>query len=123
MVVCCSGPPGLSVNILPVHSAPGGLVLEPNQYRAASQLMLSCQVTGATGTLTYSWSSTCSGDCFFLSAMAAGQNISTLDRGDQSSQHNNFLRSSDSGVYTCEVTDGGSGAVGRASREVQVVGE
>ena len=113
----------LSVSILPVYDAPPDVILGEDEYRAASQLTLSCQVTGTTGTLTYQWSSTCTGDCFLLgnneNADTTAQNISTSFRGNKS---NFFLRSTDAGTYTCTATDG-NGNTGSAFREVKIVGE
>ena len=65
-----SAPTDLNVSILPVYDAPPDVILGEDEYRAASLLTLSCQVTGATGTVSYQWSSTCTGDCFFPGTMA-----------------------------------------------------
>ena len=120
-----SAPTDLNVSILPVYEAPPDVILGEDEYRAASQLTLSCQVTGATGTVSYQWSSTCTGDCFFdasNSTHRTAQNISTSFRGDADTMYDFFLRSTDAGTYTCEATDD-SGNTGSVSREVKIVGK
>ena len=121
-----SAPTDLNVSILPVYDAPPDVTLGEDEYRAASLLTLSCQVTGATGTVSYQWSSNCSGDCFFsgdnANADTTAQNISTSFRGNVDNMFDFFLHSADAGTYTCEATDG-SGNTGSGSREVRIVGK
>ena len=79
----------------------------PN-YRAASSVSLRCVVEGATGSVQYRWSSTCR-SCFASSGYS-----STI------SEH--FLRSKDTGVHTCTVTDA-IGNSGTYSEQMNIAGE
>ena len=81
-----------------------------SEVNAAEALTLACQATGGTGVFTYQWTSTCSGQCLLTSGNAG---LSSLAR--------DAARSSDSGVYTCVVTDS-AGNSGNASRQIDVVG-
>ena len=93
-----------------VRTDPSDFVGGPNDYRAASAVTLSCQVTGS-GITTYWWSSTCTGpssDCF-VQALTT-QEISRAT-----------TRSTDSGNHTCTATRGG--LTGSATIEMNVVGE
>ena len=110
-------PTDLAVSILPVYTAPADAILGPNQYRAASQLTLSCQATGNTGELFYFWTSTCTGGCA-VSGTVSGQNVTVSNRGGV----DNFLRSDDAGTYTCTAADRDEN-VGTASTDVDVVGK
>ena len=112
-------PTDLAVSILPVYTAPADAILEPNQYRAASQLTLSCQASGNTGEISYHWSST-STDCA-VSSTVIGQNVVVSNRSEVS-DFNNYLRSDDAGTYTCEATDSANN-FGRASTDVNIVGK
>ena len=122
-----SAPTDLNVSILPVYDAPPDVILGEDEYRAASLLTLSCQVTGATGTVSYQWSSTCTGDCFFdgtNNAHTTAQNISTSFRGNADTMYDFFLRSTDAGTYTCEASDDSDNTnTGSGSREVKIVGK
>ena len=63
-------------------------------FTAAMPLTLTCEATsGAVPPLTYSWSSTCSGECFIASQVTTSQ-ISTP-----------ALRAADSGEYSCTAAD------------------
>lgn len=78
---------------------------------AAESLSLSCQASGGTGVYSYRWSSNCIGDCFLSNRNAVTQTI-TRDG----------VRSADSGVYICVVTDN-AGNNGSNYTEVQLVGK
>lgn len=78
---------------------------------AAEFLFLTCQATGGTGVYTYQWSSNCTGNCILNNINPITQTI-TRDA----------VRSTDSGLYTCTVTDN-AGNNGSDSTQVQVVGK
>ena len=81
----------------------------PPNYRAATSVTLRCVAIGATGYVSYRWSSTCRySNCFAYSTTA--QTISE-----------NILRSRDAGVHTCTVTDG-AGNTGTNSTIMNIVG-
>ena len=96
----------LTINV--DYTSPPDFVGGSNDYRAASTLLLTCQVTGATGTVTYLWISTCSSNCFVL-----GKTDQTISRIT--------LRSSDSGTHTCTATDS-VGNSGSASIMANIIG-
>ena len=89
------------------------IVSEPEgpEIRAAESVTFICHVTGGTGMYSYLWSSTCTGNCFLNSNNQMSQMI-TRDA----------LRSVDSGVYTCSITDN-AGNSGSNSTEVEVIGK
>ena len=91
--------------------APPDFVGGPNDYRAASMLLLTSQAEGETGSETYEWTSTCTG-CFINSGTFRNQ---LVGRGT--------LQSVDSGNHTCTVTDSDGGEMGSATIEINVVGE
>ena len=99
---------GLNVTIDVDYTSPPDFVGGPNEYRAASTLILICQVTG--GSWTYDWTSTCSTGCFINSQTFQNQ---VVDR--------TVLQSVDSGTYTCMATRGSD--TGSATIEINVVGE
>ncbi len=70
-----------------------------NDFRNGSgPVILTCQVEGATGTVTYQWTSTCTGACFVLRS----------PQTDEVTQ--DFLRAGvDDGTHTCTATDSGGG--------------
>ena len=79
-------------------------------YRAASgPVTLTCQVEGATGTVTYQWTSTCTHPpCFVI---GTNREISRL-----------FVRAGvDDGTHTCTVTDS-DGPTGTDSIVMNIVG-
>ncbi len=80
------------------------------EITAAEVLSISCQASGGTGTYNYQWSSTCTGNCFLNSRNVITQTI-TRDA----------VRSADSGLYTCTVTDN-AGNNGTNSTEIQIIG-
>ena len=92
----------ISVTIASIPAGP--------EINAAESLTVTCQASGGTGTYNYQWSSTCTGGCFLNSG-------STMT----SSVTRNAARSSDSGLYTCTVTDN-AGNSGTNSTEIEVVG-
>ena len=100
-----------------MYTAPTGAILGEIQYRAASQLTLSCQATGATGILTYMWTSNCTGGCA-ISGTVSGQNVSVSDRGTLF----NFLRPDDAEMYTCAASDDNAN-MGSDSTDVDIVGK
>ncbi len=80
-----------------------------SEYLAASPVKLTCEVTsGAIGTVTYLWSSTCSGACFINGHTSATVTTSAL-------------KSADSGTHTCTVADS-VGSTADASIEITVTG-
>ena len=81
------------------------------EVNAAASLSLTCQASGGTGTYNYQWLSTCSGNCFLNNGNFIS---STLAR--------DAVRSADSGIYTCTVTDN-AGNNGTNFTEIQVVGK
>ena len=111
---CALVPTALAVNIIPLNT---DATLGENQYRAASQLTLSCQVTGAIAALTYMWTSTCTGGCA-ISGTVSGQNVSVSDRG----MFFNFLRPDDAEMYTCAASDAFTN-MGSDSTDVDIVGK
>ena len=75
---------------------------------AAEFFSLTCQATGGTGVYTYQWSSK---NCFLNNINPITQTIAR-----------DALRSTDSGLYTCTVTDN-AGNNGSDSTQVQVIGK
>ncbi len=80
-----------------------------NDFRAASgPVTLTCQVEGATGDVTYQWTSTC-GNCFVS--------------GTTQSVTGNFLRVDvDQATHNCTATDSDSGETGSASFVMRIIG-
>ena len=66
--------------------------------------------TSPIGTVTYKWTSTCSGDCFVLRQSTAAT-VSTQ-----------YLKAVDSGTHTCTVTDS-VGNQGSASARISTSGK
>ena len=89
-----------------IVSSPEG----PN-FEAAESLSLTCQALGGTGVYTYQWSSNCTGNCVLNEVNPISQIIAR-----------DALRSADSGLYSCMVTDN-AGNNGSDFTQVQVVGE
>ena len=79
----------------------------PPYYRPASTVNLTCVAYGATGSVTYQWTSTCS-SCFV--------------RGTSQSVTKNTLVSSDAGNHTCTATDSDSNS-GSADTEMRIIGK
>lgn len=86
-------------------------VPEGPEIRAAETVTFTCQATGGTGMYSFLWSSTCTGSCFLNSD---GQISRVITR--------DALRSVDSGVYTCSVTDN-AGNSGSNSIDLEVIGK
>ncbi len=84
-----------------------------SDYRAGSgPVTLTCQVEGATGSVTYQWTSTCTGACFIFH---------TLGRKPSVTQP--FLRASvDDGTHTCTATDSDGGEIVSASTVMRIIG-
>ncbi len=84
-----------------------------NDFRASSgPVTLTCQVEGATGTVTYQWTSTCTGQCFVLRSPQTEPSV-TQD----------FLRAGlDDGTHTYTATDSGGGETGSASFLMRIIG-
>lgn len=77
---------------------------------AAESLSITCQASGGTGTYSYQWSSTCTGNCVLNNRNMA---TPTLSRG--------VARAADSGIYTCAVSDN-AGNNGTNSTQILVTG-
>ena len=85
----------LFVTISVSYNPPPGVVLGPNEYRAASgPVNVTCSVEGANGTVRYQWSSTCR-NCVF-------KNLKS------NSVFRAAVHSGDTGSHTCRATDGRS---------------
>ncbi len=82
-----------------------------NDFRAGSApVTLTCQVEGATGDVSYQWTSTCTGACF-------------VGGISQSVTRTMFLRAGiDDGTHTCTATDSGGGETGSASFVMRIIG-
>ena len=91
--------------------APPDFVGDPNDYRAASMLLLICQAEGETGSETYEWTSTCTG-CFINSWTFQNQVVGRAT-----------LQSVDSDNHTYTVTNSDGGEMGSATIKINVVGE
>ncbi len=80
-----------------------------NDFRAGSgPVTLTCQVEGATGTVSYQWTSTC-GNCFA--------------RGTSQSVTGTFFRvERDHGTHTCTATDSDGGETGSADFVMRIIG-
>ena len=99
----------LNVSIEVTYNPPSDFTLpSPPHYRPATSVTLTCRAYGATGTVTYRWSSTCS-SCFASSSTS--QSVS-----------DNILTSSDAGVHTCRARDA-DGSTGTNSTEMKLIGE
>jgi len=84
-------PVELSVSLSVSYTPPPGVVLGPNEYRAASgPVVVTCTVIGGTGPTSYQWSSNCR-SCPFETA-----NSSMIRRG--------AVHSGDTGTHTCTAT-------------------
>ena len=97
----------LKVSISIQYTPPSDVSFRPPNYRPATSVTLTCEVEGATGTVSYQWTSTCS-SCFVS--------------GTSQSVSQSRLFSTDAGVHTCTVTDGG-GNTGSASTEMNIIGK
>ena len=94
------------------YTPPPDFVGGASDYRAASRLAITCQVTGGSGMISYLWASTCSTGCFIHSETFQNQEVGRSS-----------LTSVDSGNHTCTVTDSDGGEMGSATIEINVVGE
>ena len=82
----------LAVTIDVSYTKPSDFFMDPPNYRAGSSITLTCRVEGVTYGLTYSWSSTCTHNCF-----VRGMTTQSVTR--------HGLRSMDSGTHTCNAAD------------------
>ena len=80
----------------------------PPNYRAASSVTLRCRTEGASGSVSYRWSSTCS-SCFASNSYS-------------SSISESILKYRDNGVHTCIATDS-IGNTGNNSTRMNIVGK
>ncbi len=96
----------LNVTIAIQYDPPAGVTLTPPDYSPASSVSLRCEATGASGSVSYQWNSTCSG-CFV--------------RGTSQTQSQSYLWSDDAGEHTCVATDG-RGNTGRATTRMNIIG-
>ena len=99
----------LAVTIDVSYSKPSDFSLDPPNYRAGSSITLTCRVEGVVDGLTYSWSSTCTHNCF-----VRGKTTRSVTR--------HGLHSVDSGTHTCNVTDA-LGCTGNATIDMNVMGK
>ncbi len=83
-----------------------------SDYRAGSgPVTLTCQVEGATGSVTYQWTSTCTGHCFVFRSWTF-QSVTRL-----------YLRAGiDDGTHTCTAADSDGGETGSASTVMRIIG-
>ena len=96
---------GVAVSIDVDYTSPPDFNGGPNDYRTASGVTLTCQVSAGVSM----WSSTCTGpgsNCFIYN----GDGTNKISRTN--------LRSTDSGMHTCTATRGGNYTI-----EMNVVGE
>ena len=85
-------------------------MLGPNEYRAASgPVIVNCNATGGTGTISYQWSSDCR-NCPFQGATSR-----TITRG--------AVHSGDTGTHTCAATTVTADIIGSASINFAVKGK
>ena len=96
----------LKVEIRITYSSPEPGYSPPN-YRAASPVTLTCIALGASGYVSYRWSSTCR-SCF-----ASSSSSSSISK--------TYLVAGDDGVHTCTVTDSG-GNTGSSRITMNIVG-
>ncbi len=83
-----------------------------NDFRASSEVTLTCQVEGATGSVTYQWTSTCTDQCFVLRSPQTNPSVTQ-----------GFLRAGiDDGTHTCTATDSDGGETGSASFMMRIIG-
>ena len=79
----------------------------PPLFRAASSVTLRCVAEGASGSVSFQWTSTCS-SCF-----ASSNYSETISE--------QFLRSRDSGNHTCTATDS-AGNTGSSLQQMTITG-
>ena len=103
----CFISPVLKVSISVQYTPPLDVSFRPPNYRPATPVTLTCEVEGASGTVSYQWTSTCS-SCFVS--------------GTSQSVSRSRLFSTDAGVHTCTVRDWG-GNTGSGSTEMNIIGE
>ena len=98
----------LFVNISVSYDPPPGVVLGPNEYRAASgPVIVTCTAIGGTGSISYQWSSDCNSSDF------QGATSRMITRA--------AVHSGDTGTHTCTATT--PKGVGSASINFTVTGK
>ena len=98
----------LFVNISISYNPPPGVVLGPNEYRAASgPVTVTCTAIGGTGDVSYQWSSDCRSCPFQIATQRS------IFRG--------AVHSGDTGTHTCTATT--VGITGNTSINVTVKGK
>jgi len=103
----------LAVTVLVDYTLPADFVRpSESDYRAGSgPVTLTCQVEGATGTVSYQWTSTCTHSSCFVT----GETTESISQ--------DFLRAGvDGGTHTCTATDGDGGETGSGSTVMNIVG-
>ena len=106
----------LTVTIAVTYTPPTDFIrTSVEDYRAASgPVTLTCQVEGATGTVTYQWTSTCTHpQCFVLN--------SNFRINDQTLMRSFVRAGVDDGTHTCTATDS-VGSTGTDSIVMNIVG-
>ena len=99
---------GLNVSISISYTPPDQYPdYSPPNYRAASSVILTCAVSGITGSINYQWSSTCN-SCF-----ASNSSLRSVSES--------MLRSRDGGNHTCTVTDSNGNEIS-TSIEMNIIG-
>ena len=93
----------LNVSITIDYTPPPDAVLGENEYRAASSILLTCEVEVTEGAVTYSW-------------------VTTLGEGSEDQIRESILGSEDTGNHTCAAIDS-TGNSGTATVEINVVGK
>ena len=99
----------LTVRIVVDYTPPSTAVVGPNEYQAGSIATFTCEVAGANGTVTYSWSSTCPVGCS-LNGLS-GPMLSKV------------VINTDNGTTTCSATDQNGNTGSSDSIEIIVVGK
>ena len=99
----------LVVTIDVSYSKPADFSMDPPNDHAGSSITLTCRVEGVTDGLTYSWSSTCTHNCF-----VRGMTTPNVTR--------HGLHSLDSGTHTCNVANT-MGQKGTAAIVMNVTGK
>ncbi len=96
----------LNVTIAIRYNPPAGVTLTPPDYSPATPVSLRCEATGASGSVSYQWSSTCN-SCFVS--------------GTSQTQSQSYLWSYDAGEHTCVATDE-TGSIGSATTKMNIIG-
>ena len=81
-----------------------------NNYQAGSSVTLTCSVEGGHLPLTYTWESTCGGDCFINGQTSLSASLSQ-----------EILHSIDAGIHGCYVEDF-VGHMANTTTEIEITG-